>query len=227
MTRISSVAAAYDRRTTKILPRRLGVFVDAEECKMKRSRAALGFRVKSGWAVAILIGGSVQSPHVSDNRVIELSDPHDPTTRQPYHAAVGKLEANAANLKRRTQSVNRMAKKAVADLLQQSADNGYTIRRAGLVVGSQIDPDAIANPHIRAHALEGRLFRTTLEAALQSRGIRCAIFTERDAYAKAAKSLGQSTARIKHILTDLGDAASGPWRAEQKLAALAAWISLR
>jgi len=36
-----------------------------------------------------------------------------------------------------------------------------------------------------------------------------------------------STARIKHILTDLGDAASGPWRAEQKLAALAAWISLR
>ncbi len=227
MTWISSVAAAYDRRTTKRLSRRLSVSVDAEECKMKRSRSALGFRVKSGWAVAILIDGSVESPHVSDNRVIGLSDPQDPATRQPYHAAMGTFETNAAKLKRRTQSVNRMVKKAVADLLQQHTDKGYTIRRAGLVVGSQIDPDSIANPHIRAHALEGRLFRTMLEAALQSRGIRCAIFTEHDTYAEAAKTLDKSPAQIKRVLTRLGDATNGPWRAEQKLAALVAWMSLR
>jgi hypothetical protein len=71
---------------------------------MKTRRAALGFRVKSGWAASVLLAGSVRAPELCDSRIIELSDPHDPTTRQPYHAAMGKLETNAANLKRRKQS---------------------------------------------------------------------------------------------------------------------------
>ena len=194
---------------------------------MKVTRAALGFRVKSGWAVAILMSGSVRSPQLCDSCAINLSDPRDVATRQPYHAAMGRLETNVSKLKRRTQSIRRMTAKSVVDLLQRYIGKDYKIRAAGLVVGSVIDPDSIANPHIRAHALEGRLFRMTLAAALQSRGIRCAIFTERDAYAIAAKSLGRSAVQIKRALLDFGDATSGPWRAEQKLAALAAWMSLR
>jgi len=194
---------------------------------MKATQAAVGFRVKSGWAVAILMSGSVRSPHLCDSRVINLSDPCDPATRQPYHAAMGKLETNAKRLKRRTQSVRRTTEQSVVDLLQRYIDNDYKIRFAGLVVGSVIDPRSIANPHIRAHALEGRLFRTTLAAALQSRRIRCAAFTERGAYATAAEALGKSPTQIKYTVTSLGDSANGAWRAEQKLAALAAWMALR
>jgi hypothetical protein len=194
---------------------------------MKKRQAALGFRVKSGWAASVLLAGSIHSPESCDSRIIELSDPDDPTTRQPYHAAMGQLETNAAKVKRRTQSVDRMARKAVADVLQRSTGNGYTIRHAGLVVGSQIDPDAIANPHIRAHALEGRLFRTTLQTALRSQGVSCSIFTERNAYAEAAKILGQSSESIKLAIAELGRSIRGPWRADQKMAALAAWVSLR
>jgi hypothetical protein len=194
---------------------------------MKMRRAALGFRVKSGWATSVLLAGSVRSPELCDSRVIELSDPHDPATRQPYHAAMGKLETDAAKLKRRTQRVDRMAKKAVADLHQRYVGHGYTTRRAGLVVGSQIDPDKIANPHIRAHALEGRLFRTTLETALRSQGVRCSVFTERNAYTEAANILGQSPERTKLAIAELGRSGKGPWCADQKMAALAAWMSLR
>jgi hypothetical protein len=194
---------------------------------MKTRQAALGFRVKSGWAASVLLAGSVRAPELCDSRIIDLSDPHDPTTRQPYHAAMGPLETNAAKLKRRKQSVDRMAKKAVADLLHRATGNGYTIRRAGLVVGSQINPDAIANPHIRAHALEGRLFRTTLETALRSQGVRCSVFTERNAYAEAAKILSESPERIKLAIAELGRSVKGAWRADQKMAALAAWVSLR
>src|SRR5229473_5170520 len=160
--------------------------------RMKATQAALGFRVKSGWAVAVLMSGSLRSPQLCDSCVINLSDPRDPATRQPYHAAMGLLETNARKLKRRTQSVRRTTEQSVVDLLQRYIDNDYKIRFAGLVVGSVIDPGAIANPHIRAHALEGHLFRTTLEAALQSRGIRCAIFTERDTYVTASNVLRQS-----------------------------------
>lgn len=191
---------------------------------MKRAAAALGFRVKSGWAATILVTASARSLQLCDSCTIDLSDPRDPATRQPYHAAMGRLETNASKLKRRRQSIRRATGQSVADLLQRYRH--YKIRSAGLVVGSMINPNSITNPHIRAHALEGRLFRTTLAAALQSRRIRCAAFTERDAYETATNALGKSPAQIKRVLAQLGDETNGPWRAEEKLAALAAWASL-
>src|SRR6266487_5111663 len=159
---------------------------------MTAGRTTLGFRVKSGWAVSILIDGSLRAPRLCQSCVIELSDPRSPETRQPYHAAMGKLETNAVTLKRRVQSVRRATERSIADLIQHWTDDGCAIHRAALVVGSVIDPESIGNPHIRAHALEGRLFRTVLEAALQSRGIQCAIFTEREVYPRASNLLGQS-----------------------------------
>jgi len=140
--------------------------------KVRVGRAALGFRVRSGWAVSILIDGSVRSPPLCESDAINLSDPRNPEMRQPYHAAMGILEMNAAKLTRRVQSVRQITEKSIVNLLKRCTDNGYAIRRAALVVGSVINPDSIANPHIRAHALEGRLFRTTLETALQSRRIQ-------------------------------------------------------
>ena len=194
--------------------------------EVRESRAVLGFRVKSGLAVSVLIDGSARSPHLCESDVVNLSDPRNPEMRQPYHVAMGMLETNATKLKRRVRSVRRATGQSILALLKRCADNGYAIRRAVLVVGSVIDPDSIANPHIRAHALEGRLFRVTLEAALQSRGIQCAIFIERDTYAAASKLLGQSRTQIQRTLAHLGRSVNGPWRADQKLAALAAWMSL-
>ena len=193
---------------------------------MTAGRATLGFRVKSGWAVSVLISGSARSPHLCESEPINLSDPRNPETRQPYHAAMGRLETDTTKLKRRMQSVRQATEKSVVDLLKRCTDRGYKVRRAALVVGSVIDPASIANPHIRAHALEGRLFRTTLETALQSRGIQCTIFIEPDTYAAASKLLGQSRTQIQRTLAHLGRSVNGPWRADQKLAALAAWMSL-
>jgi hypothetical protein len=187
----------------------------------------LGCRVKSGWTVLVFIDGSLRSPHLWKSDVLNLSDPRNPETRQPYHAAMGKLETNAATLKRRVQSVRRATERSIADLIQRCADDGCPIHRAALVVGSLIDPESIANPHIRAHALEGLLFRTVLEDALRSRGIQCAIFTERDVYPRASNLLGQSPVQIRRTIAELGRSASGPWRVDQKVAAVAAWTSLK
>jgi hypothetical protein len=137
---------------------------------------------------------------------------------------MGKLETNATELKRRKTSIQRTTEISIVDLLEWCIDNGYAIDRAGLMVGSVIDPDSIANSHIRAHALEGQLFRTMLEAALEARGVSCAIFREHDAFAKATNLFRQPLGQIKRTLVDLGRSKSGSWRADQKLAALAAWI---
>jgi hypothetical protein len=188
--------------------------------------AALGFRVKSGWAAVVLLTGPIDSPALRDNRVIDLSDPRVPETRQPYHATFGQLETDAKKTNRRTDIVHRVTKQSVTKLLSDYRRKGYSGTRASLVVGSQRDPATIANPHIRAHALEGQLFRSALEQALNAHGIRTAILLERDAYVTAGAQLKRPHDEVRQTIQNLGRSSDGPWRAEQKLAALGAWLAL-
>ena len=187
--------------------------------------SALGFRVKSGWATAVLLG-LAKSPQVLDRRIVELCDPSVPESRQPYHHAMGTLEEDEAEIRRRTRVVQRAVAKSVKALLAAYREIGPSPHRAALVVGSLIDPAKVGNPHIRAHALEGRLFRTVLEEALQSARIACASVIEKDVYAKAAAALGLTEAEVKRTVADLGRTVGGPWRADEKLATAAAWMQL-
>jgi hypothetical protein len=193
--------------------------------KMKPQTAVLGFRVKSGWAAVVLLTGSSHSPELSDVSRIELSDPRLPETRQPYHAAMGKLETDSEELNRRERVVRCIAQQSLGNLLVGYRQKGYAIRRAAVVVGSQVDPTHIANPHIRAHALEGQLFRSAVEETLRGQEIRADILVERDAYARVAARLKRSIDDVQRAIQNLGrsrPAGDRPWRAEQKLAAVGA-----
>src|SRR5881296_4260546 len=197
---------------------------------MASGRAALGFRVKSGWATAVLVVGGKPAapPQVTDWRVVELSDPAVPSTRQPYHAVMEASPRTGATLARRlTSVVRRAARTSVRRLLKDYRGSGHHPVRAGIVVGSVIDPARIANDHIRAHALEGRLFRTVLERAVRSFRLPCAVIVERGAYATAADRFKRRENDVKRAVTELGRAIAGPWRADEKTAALAAWMALR
>src|SRR5207237_1207812 len=103
------------------------------------AQAAVGFRVKSGWATAVLLVGPARAPRVADRRASELSDPAAPTSRQPYDA----------------------------------------------------------------------------------------VLVERQAYPAGATALHRAESQLKRAVTELGRAIDGPWRADEKTAALAAWMTLR
>ena len=137
---------------------------------------------------------------------------------------MGKLETDPGKIRARLRIVRRVARQSITRLLAEY--RGFVIRRAALVIGSQIDPASIANPHIRAHALEGQLFRTTLDDALRAHRIHTVILIERDAYSKASAHLKKASSDLRRVTQNLGRSGEGPWRAEQKLAALAAWIAL-
>jgi len=194
--------------------------------QVKAETAAAGFRVKSGWAAVVLVAGHIGSPVLRDNRMIDLSDPRVPETRQPYHATFGQLETDAKKINRRTEIVHRITKQSITELLSDYRRKGHSITIASLVVGSRIDPASIANLHIRAHALEGQLFRSTLEQALNARKIRTAILLERDVYDTASTQLKKSSVDVRRTIQNIGRFTDGQWRAEQKLAALAAWFAL-
>ena len=199
---------------------------DISDAMTKPRAAALGLRVKSGWAAAVVLTGTARSPQLFDVRRIELSDPQHPKTRQPYHAAMGKLERDARKINQRVDVVRGIAQQSIATLLAGYRRQNLRIRRAALVVGSQIDPDSIANPHIRAHAFEGRLFRSVLEESLRAHRIRANILIERHAYAHAVEELKQTNQNVRRKIQDFGREMETPWRAEQKLAAVAAWLAL-
>lgn len=189
------------------------------------SRAAIGFTVKSGWAATVLLIGSPASPHLADSRRIDLSDPAIPESRQPYHAGFGTARSSGAELKRLVSSVRRFERRSVMSVVE-TYETGHALTGAGLVVGSLNDPGRIANQHIRIHALEGQLFREVVEQALAAGGLECSVWRERDLYAAAAKLLRDTEPQIRSTVTALGREIDGPWRAEQKAAAVAAWLVL-
>ncbi len=197
---------------------------------MKTSKlipAGLGFRVKSGWAMAVLLAGPSTALKLIQCRAVLLSDPKIPQSKQPYHAALELPERGAkAVVRKLTKVVADAARKSVRELLKEARELEYDIRGAGLVVGSLVDPATLHNEHIRAHGLEGQLFRTALERALAAQKIFCKVFLEKTAYTEASYALRKSPAEAKRMIAGLGEAHEGSWRAEEKLAALAAWMAL-
>lgn len=100
------------------------------------------------------------------------------------------------------------------------------MRGAGVVVGSLIAPETIANDHIRIHALEGKLFRGVVQDAATRSRLSCSIWRDRELRGLAVARLNQPEQALRDSLTALGRDIVGPWRAEQKAAALAAWLVL-
>ena len=138
---------------------------------------------------------------------------------RPSEAA--KLEGHLRRL------VERITKRSLGALLEEYRRQGRRVRRVALVVGSLIDPARIGNDHIRAHALEGRLFRTALEGAARAARLPCTTLVERSLYETAAARLKRPPGALRRAVTDLGGARRGPWRADEKAATLAAWLALR
>jgi len=197
-----------------------------------RSRTAVGFTVKSGWASALLLAGPVTSPRVLDSQRVDLSDPAILESRQPYHAGFATARTSGPVLSRLIASVQRFGRRSVTGLIRQyqTVEHQQTVehelRGAGVVVGSLIDPARIGNEHIRIHALEGRLFRGVVEDAVARNRLACSIWRERDLYGFAARMFKRPEEELRGAVAALGRGMVGSWRAEQKAAALAAWLVL-
>jgi hypothetical protein len=201
--------------------------VSALKLTTKPIPAALGFRVKSGWAMSALLTGPADAPKLIQCRAVLLSDPKIPQSKQPHHAALELPASEAETVTRELRKVvTDAAGKSVRDLLNEASELQYEVRGAGLVVGSLVDPATLHNEHIRAHGLEGQLFRTVLEDAFGEKNLSCHVLLEKFAYQTASSSLRKSTEETKKWIADMGKAHEGSWRAEEKLAALAAWVAL-
>jgi len=185
---------------------------------------AVGLRIKSGFAIAAVVSKSGAGWVIEAIRTVALSTAELPQTRFPYHPTIELPEGQGTALSdKAVKEVRRTAASEMRKLLQENAG----IKCAAMVVGSVIDPDSLGNPHVRVHALEGKLFRDVVAAALAEQDIDCGVLVERDAYANVAAAAAIQEQRLRTQIAGLGQGRIKPWRSEEKLATLAAWWQLQ
>ena len=192
-----------------------------------RTRVAIGFRVKTGRATAVVMAGPASAPRVLSRKSLQLWDPAVPESHQPWHAEFElPAEESARVVPKALAAVERVALSALRELVGEVQAEQGAILGISLVAGSATDPESIHNPHMRAHAREGQLFPNALAAAARAMRIPAVTMVESEVFASAAAKLGKSPDAVKVAVTELGRAVGKPWSAEEKCAAAAAWITL-
>ena len=123
-------------------------------------------------------------------------------------------------------AIERVAAKALAKMIDQLQASGQKPIGVGVVGAPDRNLARIGNPHIRAHAGEGVLFRRVLEIGAESNGLKWQVFSDRESDGAVAMRLSSKYSKIRQSLDNLRQSVPPPWRMDEKQAALAAWIVL-
>jgi hypothetical protein len=191
--------------------------------------AALGFRVHSGWAAAVVLCGPLNAPVVVDRRKIQLVKIFSYTFRQPYHTAE-KMPQDATKFIRGVQSeAKRLALSSLRSLQTDLAEGNFKIVRGALLLASGRTLPALEQilaSHALIHTADGQLFRDSLRAACARCGLRVEGIREKELFETASKALGIQPAILKRRIAAFGKSLGPPWSQDEKFAALGAWLSL-
>src|SRR2546423_2736934 len=195
---------------------------------MKSSNlVAIGLRAKTGRAIAIVLGGRAEAPIVLAKTELKLVDPKVPETAQPYHEVMDlPWEESQRAVQKFARAIEKVATKAVAELVKQQTSNGMRVRGVGIVGAPDRDLARIGNYHIRAHAAEGVLFRAVLHEAAQANGLKWRTFSDKQFDEATTAELGRPSATVRRAINALGRVIAPPWRSDEKQAAAAAWLVL-
>ena len=193
-------------------------------------RAAIGFRVHSGWAAAVTLGGSPDSPAILDRRKIQLVDTFAYAFRQPYHTAQKLSLPEAGGFLKTIRSDScRLAVDGMRAVQSDLASVKCRLTCVALLLSSAHelpDLERILASHALIHTADGELFRDAIRHAAAREKTKLACITERELLGTAAKRFSCSPAALERRIALLGKPLGPPWTQDQKLAALAAWLSL-
>jgi len=192
------------------------------------TKAALGFRAHSGWAMLAAVAGSVRSPIVILRRRIELIERGIP--KQPYHAAKDLPLPEAETLIQRcTDVATRLAIAAIRKCIDDLRADGYSVDHIGVLLGSGRSVGDLAKvlaSHPMLHTAEGVLIRNALREAGQKCGLAVSGVKEKELYDVAASRYRLPVDELRRLVTQAGRGIGPPWGQDQKDASLVAWLSL-
>jgi hypothetical protein len=192
--------------------------------------AAIGFRVHSGWTAMVAVAGSVDSPEILDRRIVHLVKSFTYTFRQPYHtAATMPLADGAEFISKARIEAEQLASVAIRDLKKELAKLDWKLSSCGLLLASGRKLPKLENilgSHALIHTADGELFRDAIRGACRKGRLPLTTISEKTAFDEASLKLKSKQNILKRRIDAAGKPLGPPWSQDEKLSALAAWISL-
>ncbi|HEY8206833.1 MAG TPA: hypothetical protein VIG99_05080 [Myxococcaceae bacterium] len=183
-----------------------------------RARSAIGFSVHTGWAVAVVVGGTPSEPSVLARTRLELLKPEDGVVRFVFHSVEEKPLGEARKVVQRAREATR--RNAEAEVKRLVGGLEAPVVAAGLVLPAGKVPEeleTILKAHTLIHSAEGALFREALKGACESLGIRVERVPRKAVFADAG---------MKKTVDGMKKALGPPWGADQKQAMALGWMAL-
>ncbi len=197
----------------------------------KKMRAAVGMRVHSGWAAAVVMGGTSRAPRVLDRRRIVIFDAKIAGSKQPFHAAEGmELKKAEAHIARCKSSTRKMSRAAFGAMVKEMRAQGHEVIGCGLLLASGRPVGTLAEAlasHAMLHTAEGQFYRDALREASEHFAVPVMGVREKELFVRAAETLCISEKEIRRRVGEMGKAIGAPWSQDEKLAAVAAWMVLK
>jgi hypothetical protein len=194
------------------------------------TRAALGFRVHSGWTALVALGVEKGQPCVLHRQRPHLVETFTFEFRQPYHTAERMPYAKAAAFLAKAQAeAQHLAHEALRAVQADLEKQGCALASCALLLSSgRALPslEKILASHALIHTADGELFREALRHAAQRSRLPVFPIREHDLLEQASRTLRLSSAALTARLTALGKPLGSPWTQDEKFAALAAWLAL-
>jgi len=182
----------------------------------------LGLRAQKGGAVAVGLRIEAGEPQLMFSRIIPTGVEDDPLSFEPYRtaAALPREQAAAAVTEGRERQ-DRLAAESLRSMTPVPSLAALLVNRAGWIT-DLLDYSLAWPEHVPVAELLA--VREALRAGCRMAGIEIAELDEKSLPDQAAAALGLTSAQIEERLKNFGAAAGKPWRKEQKLACLAAWV---
>ena len=198
----------------------------------------LGLRAHKGGAVVVGLAVEAGEPRVLVSTFLETYADGDRLSFEPYRVAAelahgpqdrasAKAAAAVAEGRRRQ---DQLAAKGFQDILRQLEEArrkpivaALLVNRAGWI--TDLLEYSLAWPE-HVPVAEGLAVRDALRFAFRQCGMEVAELDEKSLSDLAAKTLDMSSAEIDARLKALGATVGRPWRKEQKLACLSAWVAV-
>jgi hypothetical protein len=190
----------------------------------------LGLAPHSGWAVAVGVSDENGRARVVVRERVELVQPGAPESKQPYHAverlpvdeAVERLAAWAAVAEQR-------ATAAVREICDRLSRTGRRVSGLGILDSAGRRGKSLADTlasHALIHTADGEHFRAALAAAAARCGLPVLRVPARELVGRGAAATRLTAPALADLLKGLGRGLGPPWGADQKAAALLAWLVL-
>jgi hypothetical protein len=193
-------------------------------------KAAVGFRVHSGWSAIVTVCLEKGEPIVLRRQRAHLVKTFSYTFRQPYHTGerIGFAEAGEFIAGVRTEA-EELACQALHAMEADLKEQGYQLERAGLLLASGRplpELEKILKSHALIHTADGELFREALRSASTRCGLRVTCTKERELLERCAEAFFLRAPVLLRRATELGRGFGAPWSQDEKYATLAAWLAL-